>query len=259
MGKLLGAHDSYELDRPDLNKCPDCGCFFDGDNCPLCGKVCPEEMRAGNRAKVKPPKKKNDPYGGRTIFVAWYHAWWVIILALFISPIIGIILLATSPHKKSSKVLVIVIGVVWLLLSSFGFALIGKLINSLDSPVDTSLTQEEYVEKCDSISVEEYYRTASVQENAFVTMTLTVTERFTDPEGTYAGQKYNTYYLCSDSEGRFKIIVRDCSQNGTQNFALGDTITVWGEGAGNVEVYNMNYNVYAAPGINAAYIVLNPD
>ena len=39
MGKLLGAHDSYELDRPDLNKCPDCGCFFDGDNCPLCGKT----------------------------------------------------------------------------------------------------------------------------------------------------------------------------------------------------------------------------
>jgi len=55
MGRLLGSHaDDRELDRPDLNKCPDCGCFFPQDNCPLCGKPCPEEMRAGNR---KPPKK----------------------------------------------------------------------------------------------------------------------------------------------------------------------------------------------------------
>ena len=32
MGRMLGAHDSSELDRPDLNKCPDCRCFFAGDN-----------------------------------------------------------------------------------------------------------------------------------------------------------------------------------------------------------------------------------
>ena len=36
MGRMLGAFaDDEELDRPDLNKCPDCNCFFDGDFCPL--------------------------------------------------------------------------------------------------------------------------------------------------------------------------------------------------------------------------------
>ena len=39
MGRLLGSFaDREELDRPDLNKCPDCKCFFGGDNCPICGK-----------------------------------------------------------------------------------------------------------------------------------------------------------------------------------------------------------------------------
>ena len=256
MGRSLGYFDSDELDRPELNKCPDCETFFADLYCPLCGKECPEEMRAGNRAKVKQSKKKDDPYAGRSIFVAWYHSWWVIILALIFSPIIGIILLATSPHKKSSKVLVIVIGVVWLLLSSFGFSLIGRLINSFDSPVDTSLTQEEYKAKCEAVSVEAYYRTASEQEDSFVTMTLTVVDRFTDPDGAYSGQKYNTYYICSDPEGKFNVIVRDCSQNGSQNFATGDAITIWGEGAGNVEVYDANYNAHSAPGINAAYATL---
>ena len=86
MGKLLGAHDSEELDRPDLNKCPDCRCFFAGDNCPLCGKKCPEEMRAGNRAKVKPKKKRSTPNSGRVTFVSWYHSWLFIILMMFIMP-----------------------------------------------------------------------------------------------------------------------------------------------------------------------------
>jgi hypothetical protein len=53
MGRMLGAFDSDEIDRPDLNKCPDCGCFFLQDTCPICGKLCPEEMRAGNRKPVK--------------------------------------------------------------------------------------------------------------------------------------------------------------------------------------------------------------
>ena len=52
MGRMLGSHGSEELDRPDLNKCPDCGCFFSSDNCPLCGKPCPEEMRAGNKVRI---------------------------------------------------------------------------------------------------------------------------------------------------------------------------------------------------------------
>ena len=108
MGKLLGAHDSEELDRPDLNKCPDCRCFFAGDNCPLCGKKCPEEMRAGNRAKVKPQKKRSTPNSGRVTFVSWYHSWLFIILMMFIMPVVGIILLCTSPHSMKSKIIVVV-------------------------------------------------------------------------------------------------------------------------------------------------------
>ena len=60
MGRMLGSFaDDEELDRPDLNKCPDCDCFFASDACPLCKKICPEEMRAGNRKPVKHKKRKN--------------------------------------------------------------------------------------------------------------------------------------------------------------------------------------------------------
>ena len=88
MGKMMGAFDSENdmLDRPDLNKCPDCGCFFAQDNCPLCGKPCPEEMRAGNRTAPKKQKYKYDN-GYRTVqFVDWYHRWWFIVIMAFISP-----------------------------------------------------------------------------------------------------------------------------------------------------------------------------
>jgi len=57
MGRLLGSHDGGDsLDRPDLNRCPDCGCYFESEECPLCGKICPEDMRAGNRKEVKQKK-----------------------------------------------------------------------------------------------------------------------------------------------------------------------------------------------------------
>ena len=106
MGRMLGAFDNpEELDRPDLNKCPDCECFFSGDNCPLCGKACPEEMRAGNR---KPPKKKRRRQAssnGRETFVEWYQSWWIIIIMLVVMPVAGIILLFTSPHRTLWKVL----------------------------------------------------------------------------------------------------------------------------------------------------------
>jgi hypothetical protein len=109
MGKMLGAFDNpEELDRPDLNKCPDCECYFAGDNCPLCGKECPEEMRAGNR---KPPKKQRHRKGGsgRVYFIEWYHRWWCILLATLFAAPLGIILMLTSPHKKVWKVIYTVV------------------------------------------------------------------------------------------------------------------------------------------------------
>ena len=147
---MLGAFDgSDELDRPALNKCPDCLCFFAGDNCPLCGKVCPEEMRAGNR---KPPKKekKRRQSSGRVTFVEWYHSWWFIILTMIFIPIVGIILLATSPHKKSSKITFIIIACVYLLITTIGIGtIIGWVLNIFDPPVNTKLSRGEYVAKCE--------------------------------------------------------------------------------------------------------------
>ena len=131
MGKLLGAHASEELDRPDLNKCPDCLCFFAGDNCPLCGKECPEEMRAGNRAKVKPKKKKINPNAGRVTFIPWYHSWFFIILMMFVMPIIGIILLCTSPYRTRTKIIVlasIVVGIFLLVFVILPFTMVGEMM-----------------------------------------------------------------------------------------------------------------------------------
>ena len=106
MGRMLGAFDNpQELDRPDLNKCPDCECFFAEETCPLCGKVCPEEMRAGNRKLAKKEKRRRGNSNGRVTFVEWYHSWWCIILAtIFMAPL-GIILMLTSPHRTLWKVI----------------------------------------------------------------------------------------------------------------------------------------------------------
>ena len=254
MGRMLGAHDSSELDRPDLNKCPDCRCFFDGDNCPLCGKECPEEMRAGNRKPVKQDKQRRSGGSGRVTFIEWYHSWWFIILTAFFSPIISIVLLITSPHKKSIKITVVVVLVAYFVVTIFGVGLVQELTGLFDKPVDTSLSREEYIAVCETVGVEDYYRRVGNYEEKFVTMTLTVVERTENMD--YSSEKYNTYYICSDAEGKFEILVRDCSQDGLRNYIPGDVITVYGEGAGNCSIFDEEYNSYNAPCVNAAYVVL---
>lgn len=52
------SNDNAEYDRPDLNKCPDCGVYFASDICPVCKKICPTEMRAGNRKPIKSSKRR---------------------------------------------------------------------------------------------------------------------------------------------------------------------------------------------------------
>jgi hypothetical protein len=163
MGRMMGAfdRDNDMLDRPDLNKCPDCGCFFAQDNCPLCGKPCPEEMRAGNR---KPPKKEKYKYdnGYRTVqFVDWYHRWWFIAIMAFIQPLIAIILLITSPHPKKHKIIAVIVAVLYWILSTVVSSYIWDILFKPDAPVDTSKTKEEYVAACEEISPEEFYRLAA--------------------------------------------------------------------------------------------------
>ena len=252
MGRMLGAFDDdNNLDRPDLNKCPDCSCFFAGANCPICGNECPEEFRAGNR---KPEKKKKEkmPRGAR--YIDWYHRWWFIILMLFFMPIVGIILLVTSPHEKWKKILVCVLGGLYMFFSVFSVdTVITNITNMISDPVDTSISQGEYMEKCKEVSPEEYYRNVSLYEDEFVTMKLTVEEKVIDYSGYYSGKEYTTYYLCSDGNGgSYNIMIRDCVKNGC-NFIPGDTVAVYGEGRGSVTIEDGDYRIHTHPCIYVAY------
>ena len=231
MGRSLGYYDSDELDRPELNKCPECECFFVTDECPLCGKICPEEMRAGNRAKVKPPKKKKNS-SGRVQFIAWYHSWWFILLMMYFMPIVGIILFFTSPHSKKSKIIAasIVVGV-YALLFVLGS---GLLMLLFDQPlVNDDISREEYVELCEKMDVESFYRSAG-DLGQYVSMDLVVIER----EVEHSIDVYDvgaTYYRCRDlNGGELVIYVQDCNLGTSIQFLPGDIIRVYGECAGMV-------------------------
>ncbi len=258
MGRMLGAFDNpQELDRPDLNKCPDCECFFAGDNCPLCGKVCPEEFRAGNR---KPPKKEKKRRGGnnnRVIFIDWYHRWWFITLMMFIMPIAGIILLATSPHSKKSKITFIVLGAIYLLISTIGIStIIGGVMNIFDPPINTKLPRSDYIAKCEQITAEDVWRKPELYKNKYVSLTVTVIGSFESVDTTFPTDKYTKYYICRIDGINGTLLIRNCIQGGASNFVSGDIITVYGEGDGTVSVFDYNYNEYNSPCVNAAYATL---
>ncbi len=257
MGRLLGSHaDEQELDRPDLNKCPDCGCFFPQDNCPLCGKPCPDNMKAGNRPAVKQQKRKRGGNSGRVVFINWYHSLWFIVLMMFIFPVIGLILLYTSPHSKNVKISLFVIGVIILILSTVGIGkIVGFVSNIFSHPVDTSLTREEYVSKCDVVLPEDYYRSAADYKDAYVSLELKVKAKLTDNEADYNGEKYTTYYLCSPSDNdSVNILVRNCLIDSHMNFIPGDVIKVYGEGADEASLYDsFTFEYFEHPCINMAY------
>ena len=256
MGRQLGTFlDEDELDRPDLNKCPDCGCFFAEPYCPLCGKECPEEFRAGNRKPVRRSRRRRTENPGRVTFIEWYHSWWFIIVMLFMMPLVGIILLFTSPHSKRAKTVVIAVGLAYTILSSYSFwAMVGGLGNLFDKPVNTRLSREEYVAACEQVDVEEFYRMPDRYGTEFVAMSVTVIGKITDSEAYYSNGKYPTYYICRNAEGTCEILIRDCLQDGSYNLIVGDTVTVYGEGAGNASIYAMDGNLYDAPCLNVAYL-----
>ena len=255
MGRQLGTFlDDDELDRPDLNKCPDCRCFFADLYCPLCGKECPEEFRAGNRKPVRHKRRRSSGGTGRVTFIEWYHSWWFIILMLFMMPIVGIILLFTSPHSKRAKITVIAVGLAYTILSSYGWLMLSGLNNLLDKPVNTRLSREEYVAACEQVDVEEFYRMPDRYSTEFVKMSVTVVGKVTDSEAYYSNGKYPTYYVCRNAEGTCEILIRDCLQDGSYNLIVGDTVTVYGEGTGYVSIYGMDGNLYGAPCLNIAYL-----
>ena len=255
MGRMLGSYDSDELDRPDLNKCPDCGCFFAQDNCPLCGKLCPEEMRAGNRKAVK--QKKRSSSSGRVTFINWYHSWWFILIMFFVFPIAAIALLVTSPYKRKTKIIFVAIVAVLTLVSYIGIGtIISSVMNIWDKPVDTSLSREEYIIACENVGEENFYRAPANFKDKFVCLKLVVNEKTVDYYEKYSNSKYPEFYVCSPVDNpKMTILVRNCIVSGASNFAEGDVITVYGEGDGEYTLYDEN-GPFTAPSINAAYVTL---
>ena len=263
MGRLLGSHDTEDLDRPDLNKCPECGSYFapTAEYCPICQAFCPNEYRAGNRKPVKAKKQTFSRASSRVTFVEWYHSWWFIVLAMLFMPLIGIVLLITSPHKKSHKILFVVIALLYTVLVSWGVGgmLIGMIRGQFTHPVDTAMTQDEYIAVCETVDAQDYYRTAGDRIGQKTAVTLTVREAICDVEGTYSHDRYPNYYLCSDEAQTFTVIVRDCIQQNRINLLPGDVVIFYGEGAGNISVTDLQYNTHTAPGLYAAYAVLKQE
>ena len=230
MGRNLGYFDSDELDRPELNKCPECECYFATDECPLCGKICPEDMRAGNRAKVKPPKKRSNSTG-RVQFIPLYHTWWFILIAFLFSRLAGVVLFLTSPYSKKAKIITVsaVVGGYALLFVLGSFILPALLEKPL---VNDKISHAEYVQRCESMSVEEYPRDAYNTGN-YVTLELVVEAKI-DVDG-------QELYLCTDlnhAHQDLKILVMDCSVGKKTNYLHGDMIRVYGECSGIAEIYD---------------------
>ena len=246
MGRSLGYHDSDELDRPELNKCPDCECYFSTDECPLCGKICPEEFRAGHRAKVKPQKRRNS--SGRVQFIPWYHSWAFILLMLYFMPIVGIILFFTSPHPRRTKIIVgcIAAGILLLLCALIVFGHIWYWSQISDPPVNNELTREEYMERCVEYSVEYFYRKEPT-EGLFITMEAEVVARCVDDYG-------DVFYLCrSPKGGEARIYIRDCDLEKNVNYLPGDILRVYGESGGTAGAYGEHEYAGTYPCLNVAY------
>ncbi len=117
---------------------------------------------------------------------------------------------------------------------------------------------QENISVCRDVTSDKFYRSAEDLKGEFVSVTLSIVEKITDMKGYYNGEKYVSYYICSVDGAGYEIMVRDCIQDNEQNFIAGDIVTFYGEGAGNVTVYDMNGKTYILPCLNAAYTSYSP-
>lgn len=253
-----GAPDDY----PHLNKCPDCETFFADLTCPLCGKICPEDMRAGNR---KPPKQKwEDPYrrgGNRVQFVPWYFSAWFIIVMLFVFPIAGLILLWTGYWKKKWKILatVLYLGLMALpYVLVFALQFVHAIWGQEQITVDLEMPRAQYVELCQAadVDVEGIFRNPDNFADSFVAMEVTVKDVYQN----YNVEKYNWYYRCvAEVNGReYTFLMRDFRGEGSSNLTPGDRITVYGQVMGNVEISTYEEDL-RGPCIAMRFAELVPD
>ena len=249
MGANLGFFaEDRERDFPELNKCPDCETFFADLNCPLCGKECPEEFRAGNRKPIKQKKHRRPSGNGRVQFVPWYHTVWFIVAMLIIQPIIGLILTWTGVWKTHWKVIVTIL----VLLPYLFGGVLGIALSFLDDfsevtlPVNTSITEEEYRARCEEVDVEELYRHSNDMVGEYVKLTVEIV-RIEASVDVYEP----TAYVCkTEKDGKtWEFIILDYrTDSSAVNFVKGDTVTFYGE------VYNTETMYWEGGSLKAPWI-----
>lgn len=174
---------------------------------------------------------------------------------MLIFPIAGIILLVTSPHKTWKKIIFVAIAIVYTVLSTIGIGtIISKFTDIWDSPVNESLTKEEYISRCADVTVEQICRSSDGYEDNFVCVKVKIVKKVTYVDDFYNEKDY-VCYVCEEEDGsRYQLILRDCLLEDQQKFIEGDVITVWGEGAGECRAYDSEYHEWTAPCLNMAYV-----
>ncbi len=261
MGAPLGYFsEDVQVDFPELNKCPDCETFFQSLTCPLCGKVCPEEMRAGNRKRVKQKKKKRSGGSGRVQFEPWYHNLWFIIAMLVVFPIVGFILLWQSNRGKGWKIGLSLAAIAPYLLT-FVMTAIGVLSGWFGwlQPDIPDMPKDAYMASCVQIDAEDYYRTPAAYVGQNISLELTVVSK--QRSETSDVYDYADYYECrADVNGKeFRFWVWDCrAEENPVNLAAGDHIMVFGVAENNETVFFQNGGSAKYPCIQGFYISLQP-
>ncbi len=139
---------------PELNKCPKCGAFFDGDVCPICKTVCPPEMMAGTRKKEKPDFVR--PVRGASL-TPFYLRWWFILIVAFFSRLIAIVLTWMTNWKTWVKTVITVALVLPYVASYFLYPLISNLFSQDRSEESARYEEASFV----SVSISEGKRDSS--------------------------------------------------------------------------------------------------
>ncbi|MBO7274529.1 MAG: hypothetical protein J6V22_06705 [Clostridia bacterium] len=241
MGANLGFFaEDRERDFPELNKCPDCETFFADANCPICGKECPEEFRAGNRKPIKQKKYRRSQGNGRVEFVPWYYSAWFIVLMLIFVPIVGLILMWNSHWKTHWKAIATGALVFFYLFGGIIGGFVMNLFydfNNTEPAINLEMSEADYKTACSVPNAEALYRNCNAHKGYYLCMELTVGEisdtYYYDSEDNYGEANV---YLCYVQNGdiRLEFFVADYRQENITRLAVGDKITVWGEVAGEI-------------------------
>lgn len=263
MGTPIGFFsEDAAVDYPELNKCPDCETYFQALTCPLCGKECPPEMRAGSRKPVKQKKHRRSRGNGRVQFVPWYMSTWFIIAMLVLFPLVGVILLWQSDWRRGWKIFATVLTVCGYFLGGSIVLLLQTLFASIfqspDSPSVPDMPQTEYAAMCEWVDMEVLYRQPDAYAGRKVAVQLTVQAAWLDEPETPMDDCPLYYDCVAQVHGReLHFLIRDSIAEGSINLAEGDRITVWGEVEGNHRIHTASGGTLSAPCIRMFFVALD--